>query len=148
MRSITIWIGIFIAVLFCSSCEPLNFPFGKRTSANQQPSLILPNPKAITNPGGPVSTRSFFQGPLSVVITKPDDNAVLSTSPVMIEGEANPGTVISLNDALVIVDASHKFNVPIPLQNGLNTIEIVASDEQGNQEYGFLTLSLEESETQ
>lgn len=147
MRSnITFWSGILIAVLLCSACGPLFSQSGIQSNANKHPSPVIHLPTSTSDPGGPGSTRSYFQGPLSVIITKPSDNDVVSTSPVRIEGEANPGTVISLNDALVAVDASHKFSVQIPLQSGLNTIEIVASDEQGNQEYGFLTLSLEENE--
>ncbi|MBE0696271.1 MAG: hypothetical protein IH586_05050 [Anaerolineaceae bacterium] len=145
MRSnFTFWTGILIAVLFCSACVPLTSQSDIPSTKEPQnpPVLILPT----TTPNEPFPTKSFFQGPLSVIITEPNDNDVVTTSPIIIEGEANPGTVISFNDSLVVVDSSHKFAVQISLQSGFNTIEIVASDEEGNQDYRFLTLSLEESE--
>jgi hypothetical protein len=141
------WVVPLLMILICSACEPAISPPSSPPALNPKPTFALPSVDT-PNPTQPDAAGPFFHGPLSVIITDPDDNAVLTTSPVFIHGEADPGTVISLNDVLILVDAQRKFSCQVELQPGINTIEIVASDEQANEEFRFITLNLEEVETQ
>lgn len=81
-----------------------------------------------------------LRGPLSVVINSPLDNAELTDPAVVLSGEADPDTVISINDAIVVTGADRKFSVPLTLEAGPNVIEITASDAAGNQGTVFMTL--------
>jgi hypothetical protein len=140
-RKIFHWITFLSLVFLSSACEPFSSPLSP-------PAADLPPVQTSVNtPDHPESTQAPFQGPLSVILLQPGDNALVPASPVRITGEAEPGTVISFNDVPVIVDTSRKFVVDIPLEPGINTIEIVASDDQGNQDFKFLTLTLEQTTT-
>ena len=72
-------------------------------------------------------------------ILSPAAEAVVNVPEVEVVGEAKPETVITLNDEIVVVDASGTFSVTLPLEEGLNVIEVVASDPQGHE----TTLELE-----
>lgn len=84
---------------------------------------------------------SPFQGPLSVIIQYPPDNSTVQTDRVELTGEADPGTVISIDDEIVVVGQDRKFSVPLALEEGPNVFEITASDPDGNQATVYLTVT-------
>jgi len=91
----------------------------------------------------PSTDASIFYGPLSVVIRHPADNATVYETPVIVSGNANPGTVISLNEEVILVDESGNFQSPISLEPGMNMIEITASDFQNHQDFSYMTVFFE-----
>ena len=72
-------------------------------------------------------------GPLVVTLTSPADETVVSAPQVDVAGQAPAETVISIGDSITVVDASGQFSIPVPLEEGPNSLEIVASDADGNQ---------------
>jgi glucodextranase-like protein len=66
-------------------------------------------------------------------ILSPQDGDVVNVPKVKVVGEAKPDTVITLNDEIVVVDQSGTFSVTLPLDEGLNNIEVVASDAEGHE---------------
>jgi hypothetical protein len=84
-------------------------------------------------------------GPLSVSFTSPQNEAVVSAPQVVVAGNAPPETVISVNDAIVVVDASGAFSTTVPLQEGPNELDIVASDPAGNQARSRLVVTYDPS---
>jgi hypothetical protein len=78
-------------------------------------------------------TLVLSSGPLVVTLTSPADEAVVSTPQVDVAGQAPAETVISIGDSITVVDASGQFSIPVPLEEGPNALEIVASDPDGNQ---------------
>lgn len=60
---------------------------------------------------------------------------------VEITGQAAPGTVITFDDEIVIVDQSGQFAVTVPLDEGPNAIQMVASDAEGNETTFELTVT-------
>lgn len=141
------WILLLLLPILLTACEPFFSPSNSPSQAGQDQTFAPAEPGA-PDPQAQPPAQSFFQGPLSVILTRPEDNAVVTASPVLIEGEADPGTVISLNDALVVVDSSRKFSLLFPLQPGINAIEIVASDAEDQQDFRFFTLTLEDPPAQ
>ena len=82
-------------------------------------------------------------GPLRVTITAPPDEAVVNSPQVDIVGQAPAETVISIGDTITVVEASGQFSIPVPLQEGPNELEIVASDPTGNQAATMLVVTYE-----
>ena len=72
-------------------------------------------------------------GTLTVTITSPAAEAVVSAPQVQVEGQAPPETVISIGDSIMAVDATGQFSLGVPLEEGPNELAIVVSDPAGNQ---------------
>lgn len=72
-------------------------------------------------------------GPLWIRIQAPARDAVVSLPYVDVVGEAAPGTVISINDEIVVIESEPSFTVRVPLELGSNLIEIIASDAEDHQ---------------
>lgn len=137
-------VKFLMALLLLCACAPtpVRVPVDSKTARAPIETLAPTYTKTI-----PTATRDaaveVFQGPLSVIIKSPADNAVVQVSPVEINGEANPETVISINDVVILVDEKRTFQALIPLQPGENLIEITASDVEGKQDFAYLTLLYE-----
>ena len=135
----------FAFVLLCA-CTPGRTINRLNTSVpsplpQQEPTANLPTSITLVTP-----TRLAFDGPLSVKIYQPADNEILDTATVLMTGEADPGTVININENILLIDDSHTFSVEIALESGINLIEITASDAQNNQDFAYLTLYYETEE--
>jgi hypothetical protein len=73
-------------------------------------------------------------GPLRVTITSPANETVVSLPQVDVVGQAAPEAVITINDTVVVVvGASGQFSATVPLQEGPNELDVLASDTDGNQ---------------
>jgi hypothetical protein len=84
-------------------------------------------------------------GPLAVRISAPLDEAVVNAPQVAVTGQAAPETVISINNAILVVDASGAFSTTVPLQEGPNELDIEASDPAGNQASSRLMVTYDPS---
>jgi len=95
--------------------------------------------KPISNGSGLVLTS----GSLTVRIDAPVDGATLKDSPVEVKGQAPVGTVISINEVVLVVNAGGTFSAKINLEQGPNLIEFLASDTSDNQVFYVLAIYLE-----
>jgi len=71
--------------------------------------------------------------PLSLDITSPEDESIVATSEVEVAGTTLPTAIVSVNGTLVTVRDDGGFSTTVTLEEGPNTIEVVAStvaDEQ------------------
>jgi hypothetical protein len=109
-------------------------------TTNTQP---IENNQPIVNNQPTATSSAPIDGPLSVVIESPADDITVTESPLEISGQADPGTVISINDEILLVQEDRRFSVQITLVEGINLIEIIASDLDENQEAFYLTVELE-----
>ncbi len=80
----------------------------------------------------PTTTALFLE------ITQPADGAEVSTSSINVTGKTIPGAVVSvsLDDEIieaVEVGQDGKFTVAVTLEEGPSLIEVIASDQQGNE---------------
>jgi len=91
-----------------------------------------------TSAGISEPTGSFFFQVLS-----PLDDAIVNTPQVDVIGSALTGAVISVNDEILIVGADQQFRTTVTLEEGLNLIEVIASDESGNEASVLLTVTYE-----
>jgi hypothetical protein len=79
---------------------------------------------AVTEPSGIV--------PLKII--QPADGATLASGMVTVKGQTSPGTALSINDQIDIADNSGNFSIPVELVEGPNAIDVIAIDENGNQD--------------
>jgi uncharacterized protein YfaP (DUF2135 family) len=70
---------------------------------------------------------------LTLKISSPQDESIVNAGAVMVIGQTSAGAVFSVNGNLVDVDAAGKFQYALTLDEGPNIIEVVASDQSGNE---------------
>jgi hypothetical protein len=80
-------------------------------------------------------------GDLAVRLLAPHDGEIFEAADILVIGEARPGIVLSVNDSLAVADAQGKFSIPIHLEEGTNLLEIIASNEGGDQISATLVVS-------
>ena len=68
---------------------------------------------------------------------------MVNTPQVDVIGSAPAGAVISINDDILIVGADGQFKTTVALDEGPNLIEVVASDDNGNETSFILTITYE-----
>jgi hypothetical protein len=71
-------------------------------------------------------------GPFTLTISSPSDLAVVNQSQVNLKGEINKTAVLSINDDTYLLEKG-AFSEPVTLQEGVNAVQIVASDMDGNE---------------
>jgi len=66
-------------------------------------------------------------------IIEPADNSVVEARELEIKGHTIPGATVSINGDLTVADSDGLFGITIILEEGPNIIEIIASDDEGNE---------------
>lgn len=75
-------------------------------------------------------------------ITNPQDDATTSISLVIVQGNTEPGAIVSINGEFTAVDEAGKFEKEVKLTEGKNQIEIIASKKLSPKSKKTLTLRL------
>jgi hypothetical protein len=78
---------------------------------------------------------------LLLKIDEPQDESTVYTSEIEVKGTTTPDAEVSVNGEVVDVDAEGNFSTIVALQEGLNQIEIVASDYEGKKASRILTVT-------
>src|SRR5713226_9001591 len=120
---------ILIVVLCLTACQGGMGAASETASAGSRPSQA---PPILLN-----------SGPLTVTITSPADETVVDTPQVDVAGQAPANSVITINDIIVVVEASGRFSVSVPLQEGPNELDVIASDPAGDQASSKLVVTYE-----
>jgi hypothetical protein len=68
---------------------------------------------------------------------------VVNTPQVDVTGSAPAGAVVSVNDDILLVGDNQQFKTTVSLDEGPNLIEIIASDDKGNETSLILTVIYE-----
>lgn len=71
-------------------------------------------------------------GNINLTIETPVNNAVVTTNTVTVTGITNPKAEVSVNEVDTVADANGKFTATINLDEGSNTIIVVANDSNGS----------------
>jgi hypothetical protein len=82
-------------------------------------------------------------GNVGLQVTSPQDGDTVTTSQVDVIGLAPAGSVVSVNDDILVVGEGQQFKSTISLDEGPNLIEVVASDDNGNETSVILTVTYE-----
>lgn len=72
--------------------------------------------------------------PLTLTVLSPQDGETVSTPQVVVRGASTPGAVVTVNDDILIVGDDGQFQSTVLLEEGSNLIEIVASNDVGDEQ--------------
>ena len=149
MMSIKTQIGVVALGFLLASCIPTptmspSIPL----AVSDTPIAAIPTPIA---PGTvPPATLQIFPSSTPAQVSQsgfqiisPLDETVVNVPQVEVIGTAPAGIVISINDEIVIVDVDGQFKITVSLEEGPNLIEIVASDDIGNETSVLLAITYE-----
>ncbi len=155
MKSFSIFILVTIALL-AAACSPLvpatDQPAAPEVTPTQKPAVAQPTPIPTEAPTAaapslipspiPAQVEST-SGPLWLKILSPLDNSTVNTAELEIQGTAPVETVLTVNDEIVLVGSDQKFSTKVALDEGINVIEVLASDVSGNEVFIPLTVYYE-----
>ena len=148
MKLLTFILFLTLALTACGPSQVATAPSEIATDTSAPPpqaaSPQTENPLTTARPGqdsdNAIPTTSTT---LVLTIRQPLDESVVNTGQVEVIGAAPPDTVVTVNDEILIVGPEQEFKVSIPLEEGPNLIEIVASDINGNEIDQLLTVYYE-----
>lgn len=86
------------------------------------------------------SSRTYNAGALTLVITSPQDNAEVTEPQINLEGSISENAVMTVNDEIYLLDSGN-FSQSLSLQEGANVLQIVVSDDTGNEIDLILTVT-------
>lgn len=129
-----------ICILFLTSC-----------SLTERPALLEPPQVVITkvnnsDSGDELSSSSKLilqSGDLVLTVLSPADGEIVTSSPVEVVIVSNVETVFTINGDLFLLAAGNESTFLVSLVAGFNSIELVASDYQGNQVESVLSVIFE-----
>lgn len=100
-----------------------------------QLSLTATDQAGNTGPASATYSVTFDNIPPSLDISKPQDGDTLypPNQTVSVEGKTEPETQVSVNDHVVIENSDGSFTYKLKLNQGDNTINVVATDKAQNQ---------------
>ena len=144
MRKIIVLVG-FVLITACSP-TPTAAPLATAPvlPTNQVIATTAP-PEALPTVAIPstVTSAPEISGSLGLQVFLPLDEAVVNTPQVDVTGSASAGVVISVSEEILIVGSDNQFKTTVALDEGPNLIEIIASDENGNEMSVLLTVTYE-----
>lgn len=80
-------------------------------------------------------------GTLTLTITSPTNGATVTNTSLRVSGKTVPGAEVFINDKEARADALGNFSVTITLDEGENTIIVMANDADGNVAEKELTVT-------
>ncbi len=89
-----------------------------------------------------LTPMKYTSGPFTLTIFSPADDAVVREPQTTLSGEVSSDAVVTVNDETDII-ARGPFRLMLYLEEGLNAIQIVASDMDGNQVEAVLAVTYE-----
>jgi len=128
---------VLALVLVTAACTPTS------TAVPKLPSPESSLAATAVQPNEPALSATEAAGALWLQILSPQDEGVVNSQPVEVIGAAPPGSVVTVNDEILIVSGEAQFRTILALEEGPNLIEIVASDQNGNETSLLLTITYE-----
>jgi hypothetical protein len=123
--------------IFTPTSTPPPTTLAPTDTATQKPSSTATAKPTVS----PMPTETI----LFLEISQPSDGAHVSTSTVIVTGRTIPDAVVSLlvNEEIEIadVDQNGNFSVNIYLEEGPNLVEVIASDQYGNENSVIIVVS-------
>lgn len=117
------------------AAAPVSAPVPTATPAAALAPAASPTPIGAVTPAPKEAPETFF-----LEIITPKDESVVQDAVVLVQGRTAPDAVVSVEGQPVEVDGSGNFFATVTLEEGPNSIEVIASDFQGNHESRLISL--------
>ncbi len=140
---------ICLTALPIAACSPLRTatpepvitaPIPAMPSATNAAATLVPTqPVPVSTPTAPAANAE----PVTLQVLSPQDDVIVSTQKVIVTGTASPGAVVTVNDDILIAGPDGKWQDTVTLTEGLNLIEIIASNTSGSEASIELTVTYE-----
>lgn len=119
---------------------PAPTPAPVRTTAAPTPTarptpLITPTPSPAATP---VPTPAA--APLSLAVASPAAESIVKEGTITVRGKTSPDAVVTVDNKIVDVDENGNFSASVTLTEGINIIEVLASDLTGSAKGQVLTV--------
>jgi hypothetical protein len=142
---------IVMLILLLAACSPTptvvpSSPIPTANGPDTNPASPVPQSNTPVTNIQPTPTFMDASGPTGTLwlqVFSPLDEAVINTAQVEVIGSAPTGTVLSINDEIILVGDDEQFKAAVSLEEGPNLIEIIASDIDGNESSLLLTVIYE-----
>jgi hypothetical protein len=82
---------------------------------------------------GPTSLNNEITGSVPLSIIFPADGADINSDTVTIKGQTVPDATICLDDLVDVADSNGNFSIPVALVPGVNAIDVIAINDNGDQ---------------
>lgn len=94
-------------------------------------------------PGASAATASTAATiePVRLQVLLPEDGSLIEIAQCQVMGSASPGAVVSVNDEILIAGSDGAFQTTVTLEQGLNLIEVVASNSFGSEAFVNLAVT-------
>lgn len=89
----------------------------------------------------PASLKTPAADALFLQVTAPADESTATTSTVTVTGRTRPGAFVTVNETLATVDTAGNFSASVTLEEGPNSIYVIASDASGAVLTAVLTVT-------
>ncbi|MBA4399042.1 MAG: hypothetical protein C0396_04130 [Anaerolinea sp.] len=138
MKKISMLLILVFLLAACTAKPQENPPSNfVETSADV---VIVPEAEATILPDSPVQELSL--GSLTARIFS-DYETTVNNVPYHIQGQANRDVVVTVNEVIFTSPADAVFTLPVDLEEGPNLIEVIMSDQDGNEVSFTLTIIYE-----
>ena len=128
-------VALAVTAVGCASADPTATPTAPAPTPTSTPmptATPVPDPTSTPTPAADLTPAGDER--LFLEIGQPEDESEVTTEAVAVQGTTTPDAVVSVNGAVVEVDAEGAFEAIVTLAEGLNLIEVVASDLTGAEE--------------
>ena len=126
------------------TCFTLSWGCQSATSPSASPASNPSAPSTTQPASAPEAAASQIQAPADskflLEISEPQDSSVVKTQTVRVRGTTLPDADVRVNEQFVIVGTAGAFTVMVSLERGPNSIEVIATDTAGNEEFLLITV--------
>ena len=91
---------------------------------------------AAAPPAAPVGAQQ-----VALQVLLPEDGSISEIAACQVVGTASPGAVVTVNDEILIAGSDGAWQTSVALDEGVNLIEVVASNSSGSEAFVELTVT-------
>ena len=133
-----IGIGVLVLVLV----GYVSFSRSNAVYPSQRSSTIPTSPSVSKAPSQPSATNAIVQEQkISLTVTSPSSGTTVYSSSLAVKGKTVPRASVNVNDKETVADGSGNFSATITLDEGENSIMVVAYDADGKSAEQELTVT-------
>ena len=89
----------------------------------------------------PAAAASTGVQPVTLQVLLPQDGSLIEIEQCQVIGTTSPGAVVTVNDEILIAGSDGAWQTSVALDEGVNLIEVVASNSSGSEAFVELTVT-------